>query len=499
MEKNDWMKSAVIYQIMPDRFFIGGGKTIEDKIKDGLYGDKAVPMGWDSLPEAGPDAPFQFFGGDFSGIIEKLDYIKDLGADTVYITPFFESPSYHKYDALDFRSIDKAYGDFGMYERLRDELKRRDMHLIIDLAINHLSDSHPFFVRALEDETSSERKMFSFSEKTGEYACWWGIESMPEINYDDKGALEEFITGENSVVNFWMDRGADAIRYDCGNDLGMEVCRLIYSLMKQKDPSVSVIGEVTNYAADWLEAYDGIQDYFYTKSLFSLLEGKISSRQFGMNMKKRYEAYGHDKAVSSFLMVSSHDFPRLLHSCGGDMARYYAALTLQFTLPGVPMIYYGEEIGMDGGWDPLNRAPMVWDESRWNRDIADFHRKIIAFRKSRPELQGGKFEDLSEWLDNGVVAFLRYGDKPEDYSVTLVNTTEEEKRFELFVPSSHMYGEVKMRDFFGEGEAVSEDSCLSIAMKPGQCSVYIPDYLYKPNYTFYKKRNLPVHSGGEES
>jgi alpha-glucosidase len=490
MSEKDWKKSAVIYQIMADRFFIGGGKTVKDKVQHGLYGEKAIPMSWDSLPEAGPESPYQFFGGDFQGIIEKLDYIKGLGADTLYITPFFDSPSYHKYDALDFRSIDKAYGDFDLYEKLKVELKKRDMHLIIDLAINHLSDNHPLFVKALENENSDEAKMFRFFDHPGEYECWWGIKSMPEINYDDRGALEEFITGENSVINFWMEKGADAIRFDCGNDLGMEVCDLIYRQMKGKDPSISVIGEVTNYAADWMKCYDGIQDYFYTKSLFSLLDGKITSRQFGMNMKKRYESYGHEKAVSSFLMVSSHDFPRLMHSCKGDMTKYYQALTLQFTLPGIPMIYYGEEIGMDGGWDPLNRAPMIWDESKWNEDILEYHKKLIAFRKERLELNGGYFEDLSEWLDNGVIAFLRYGEEPKDYSVTLINTTDEAKTFDLFVPSSHMYGEVKMMDYFGDGETLSEDSCLTISMKPGQCSVYIPDYLYKPNYTYYKKRHL---------
>lgn len=490
MAKQDWIKSAIIYQIMPDRFAIGGGKTIGEKASRGLYGDSARLMDWDSLPEAVHGAAHQFFGGDLQGIIEKLDYIKNLGADTVYLTPFFDSPSYHKYDALDFRSIDKAYGTFELYGKLREELAARDMHLIIDLAINHLSDSHPLFIKARKNSNSPEAGMFRFFSHPDEYECWWGIKSMPEINYDDKVALEEFITGENSVVNFWMEKGADAIRFDCGNDLGMDVCELIYRQMKERDASVAVIGEVTNFAADWMKAYDGIQDYYYTKSLFSLLDGKITARQFGMNMKKRYESYGHEKAVSSFLMVSSHDFPRLLHSCGNDMENYAMALTLQFTLPGIPMVYYGEEIGMDGARDPLNRAPMIWNESKWNREIFDLHKKLISFRRSRPELNGGYFEDLSEWLDNGVVAFLRYGEAPEDYSITLINTTGEEKDFHLFVPYSHMYGEVKMTDFFGDGVAFSEDSCLEISLAPYQCSVYVPDYLYKKNYTYYKKRKL---------
>jgi len=492
MNKRNWKESAIIYQIMPDRFFIGNGKSINQKMGERLYGDNGIPRQWDELPRATPQSPDEFFGGDFQGIIEKLDYIRDLGADTLYITPFFDSPSYHKYDALDFRSIDKAFGDFDTYKTLQNELKKRDMKLIIDLAINHLSCKHPYFQDALTHENSPYKDMFSFSEYPGEYSCWWGIKSMPEVNFSNKAALKEFITGENSIINFWMKQGADAIRFDCGNDLGMEVCDLIYKQIKGRNDSISVIGEVTNYAADWMKVYDGIQDYFYTKSLFSLLDEKITARQFGMNMKRRYESYGHDKAVSSFLMVSSHDFPRLLDSCNGDMTKYYIALTLQFTLPGIPMIYYGEEIGMTGGWDPLNRAPMIWDESKWNREIVYFHKKMISFRNSRPELNGGKYEDLSEWLDNGVIAFLRYGRQPEDYSLTIINPTNESKNFELFVPYSHMYGEVIMKDYFGDGSAVSEDSCLPVSIKPGQCSVYIPDYLYKPNYTFYKKRILPL-------
>jgi len=492
MKKSDWKKNAIIYQIMPDRFFIGNGKTIDQKMEEGLYGDNAIGKQWDELPEATAQSPDQFFGGDFQGIIEKLDYIHGLGANTVYVTPFFDSPSYHKYDALDFRSIDKAYGDFETYKTLQRELKKRGMRLIIDLALNHLSDNHPFFQSAISDENSPYKEIFSFTEYPEEYSCWWGIKSMPEVNFSNRKALEEFVTGENSVINFWMKQGADAIRFDCGNDLGMEVCDLIYKQMKERDDSISVIGEVTNYAADWMKVYDGIQDYFYTTSLFSFLEKKITARQFGMNMQKRYDAYGHEKAVSSFLMVASHDYPRLLDSCKGDMTKYYIALTLQFTLPGIPMVYYGEEVGMDGGWDPLNRAPMIWDESKWNREIVDFHKKMITFRKSRPELNGGKFEDLSEWLDNGIIAFLRYGEQPEDYSLTIINPTDKKMAFDLFVPYSYMYGEVIMRDFFGDYECKSEDSCLPIEIGPGQCSVFIPDYLYKTNYTYYKKRNLPL-------
>ena len=163
MKKADWKNSAIIYQIMPDRFFIGNGKTINQKMEEELYGNNAIAKQWNELPveKHGP-ASLQFFGGDFQGIIEKLDYIQDLGANTLYLTPFFESSSYHKYDALDFRSIDKAFGDFKLYKTLQEELKKRDMKLIIDLAINHLSDRHPYFQSAVNEENSKYKNMFSF-------------------------------------------------------------------------------------------------------------------------------------------------------------------------------------------------------------------------------------------------------------------------------------------------------------------------------------------------
>lgn len=477
---------TIIYQIMPDRFHIGNGKTIHDKIKAGLYPKQAEPREWTVLPEGYPGAQYDFFGGDLKGITEKLEYIKELGANTIYITPFFPSETYHKYDAVDFRGIDKAFGNFEDFDELVNKLHALDMKIIVDIAINHLSDKHPYFVDAIRSINSKYKDYFYFTEYPTEYTSWWGHKHMPEINYTNKGAVEEFITGENSVINTWLKKNVDGIRFDCANDLGLEVVALIHQTIKKANPGTMVIGEIANFAPDFAGELDGVQSYFVTSSIFSLLNGKITASQFGKNIQRVYDEFGREKAARSYIMVSSHDFPRLLNSVENDLNKYHIALVLQFTLPGTPMIYYGEEIGMTGAKDPENRAAMIWDKTKWNMKSFEFYKKMIALRKSRPELNGGKFMDLSSWLDNGIIAYMRIGDEIEDYSLIIINPTGEEKSFEIYIPYSYIHAGIIMRDMWSDKSVTVEDSNFTLHIGAGEFSIYIPDYTHKQNFTFYK-------------
>ena len=187
-------------------------------------------------------------------------------------------------------------------------------------------------------------------------------------------------------------------------------------------------------------------------------------------------------------MLSSHDSGRAFTILNRDMDQYALALILQFTLPGVPMIYYGEEIGMEGEGDPLNRAPMRWNEDNWNKDILKLYQQMIRLRKERVELCHGEFLELSNWLNNGVVAYFRYiRDDPKQCSLIIVNPTDEKKTFRLFVPYSYLLSDVIMEDVFTGKRVMNIDSYLDIEIEPRKGTVYIPDYLYKDNYSFYKR------------
>ena len=485
---NSWFRSSIVYQIFPDRFHIGNKLTIHEKMEQGLYPPKAVPKNWNGLPERTYDQSSHFYGGDLTGIIEKLDYVQQLGANAIYLTPFFPAPSYHKYDTLDYKGIDPALGNFETFAELIRQAHARNIKVIIDIVINHLSDQHPYFQEAIRNPDSKYRDYFYFTEYPHTYNCWWGYRHMPELRLEHEAVQEEFITGEKSVIRFWLEQGIDGIRLDCANDLGPEVCRRIYNTVKAQNPEAIVLGELSGFAAEWLQVLDGVQSYFSTVSIYSLLDQKISASQFGQNIDMLYKEAPDKKLFNSFIMLSSHDYRRVLTILENDLEKNTLALILQFTLPGVPMIYYGEEIGMEGESDPLNRAPMQWDERSWNHNVLKMYQRLIQLHKERRELSQGEFMDLSQWLNNGVVAYFRYlpGD-PKQCSLIIVNPTEDKKTFRLFVPYSYFLSDVMMEDLFSGAKIQNIDSYLDITVEPKQGAVYLPDYLYKGNYSFYKR------------
>ena len=487
MPSNDF-HSRIVYQVFPDRFSIGDTRTVQEKIAEGLYPVDAVPKDWDQLPEKTHDQGSHFFGGDLAGLIEKLGYIQQLGANAIYMTPLFPAPSYHKYDTRDYKNIDPAIGDFETFDRLIQEAHKRDIKIVIDIVLNHLSDQHPYFQEAIANPESKYREYFNFTDYPDTYDCWWGYRHMPELRLENPIVQEDFITGEDSVVRFWLEQGIDGIRLDCANDLGPAACRLIRETAKVVNPDAMIIGEVSGFAAEWLNVLDGVQSYFNTVSIYSLIENRISAAQFGANLKTLYDAAPKEKLLNSFNMLSSHDYRRILTILGGNIEQYAMALILQFTLPGVPMIYYGEEIGMEGEADPMNRAPMRWDSEDWNTSVLNFYQHLIRLRKQRKELCQGDFMDLSQWLNNGVVAYFRYlPEDPKQCSLIMINPTQEKKNFRLFVPYSYFLSDVIMENIFTGTQTKNIDSYLDLEIEAQAGAIYLPDYLYKDNYSFYKR------------
>jgi glycosidase len=480
--------SDIVYQIFPERFNIGKNRNVEEKVNQGMYEHNAIVKQWYEKPEDSGTRQFEMYGGDLEGIIEKLDYLEKLGITTIYLNPIFQSETNHKYDSIDYYMVDKAFGGDEAFEELLTAVHARGMKLIIDLVLNHISHLHPIFQEALKNPESHYRDYFYFTDYPEEYNCWWGIKTMPELNLHNQDVIDTFITGEKSVIHFWAKKGIDGIRLDCANDLGVEVLKTIKQSVKSINHEIIVIGEVFNFAPEFSPVLDSLQTYFFTSSIFSVLNGSISTTQFGKNLERAIAEYPHDRLVRNLLILSSHDAPRILNQLRGDYNKLKLALTLQFTLPGVPKIYYGDEIGMAGGMDPENRAPMVWDESQWNYDILQFIQKLITLRKERTELTNGRTIDLSQWLNNGIVGYLRYdADDPKNYSITLVNTENEHKSFQLFVPYSYMFAELKMVDTINGYVTKTGMSDMHIELGPMESAIFIPDYLYKNNYNFYKR------------
>jgi len=486
--KTNWWNKSVIYQIFPDRFNIGDNKTIAEKIKMGLYPSNAVAKNWDSLPTNEEGFIFHFFGGDLQGIIEKIDYIKNLGVSVLYLTPIFSCGTYHGYDAQDYKAINKGLGDIQKFKELVNELHKENIKLIIDVSISHLSSEHPYFKEAITNPNSKYKDYFYFTNYPKEYQCWYGFDYLPQLNFGNPAVLEEFITNEDSVIKFWIKQGVDGIRFDCANDLGPKIDSIIYKTIKDTNPDAFMIGEIFNFAGDWANYLDGVQSYFFTSSIFSLFEGKISSTQFGAEISNAINKFPYEKLLNSPIFLSSHDIKRSLTKFNGNEDILFLATLLQFSLPGIPMIYYGEEIGMTGGEDPFNRSPMKWNDKEWNHSILEKYKYLIKLRNTRPELQYGKIIELSEWLNNGVIAYLRYiEDDPKSFSLVIINPTTENKNFRLFIPYSYFFNDLIMEDFFTGKQLKSTSSYMDVEIEPASGYLYCPDYLYKKNYSFFNR------------
>ena len=492
-EQNIWMADQVIYEIFPDRFAIGRPYISESKLALACYHRAAdfVKRGWEELPVSPPWGK-DFFGGDLRGITDHLGYLKELGVTSIFLTPIFLAPSNHKYDATDFFTIDEQLGGEEALRELILHMHRSEMRLIMDAVLNHVSDTHPWFLAAQRGENPF-KDFFSFNPD-GSYECWYDFRQMPELNLTNRKLQDILYRNIDSVLQKYLAMGLDAWRFDVAVDLGLEVARAIRLALRQTFPSAVLIGEVMNYAAEWTngdDKYHGVMNYYFRDAVLSWLRGEVSVLQMRSAAEEYYQGYGIDGALCSWNILSSHDTPRLINMLP-DKAQRQLAVIAQFTLPGVPLIYYGEEVGMEGGYDPDCRRPMVWDRQGWDMETFEFYKKLIFIRQSRVELRRGKLIMLGQQLDTDAIAFIRYTDTPNEVSLVLVNNARTHLKQRLFTPHSHLYHQLPMRNLLNPEQGL-------IRMKAGSLDLDIParsavilvpaDDQYN-EYKFFKKRNL---------
>ena len=468
-----WMADQITYQIFPERFAIGKPHTSETKLKLTAYRDAGYSLRrWGELPE-NPSRGKDFFGGDLQGIADRLDYIQDLGVTCLYLTPVFISPSNHKYDTTDFFTIDPQFGGEKAFKSLVREVKRRKMRLILDAVFNHVSDRHPW----------AKRKEFV----TGE--CWRSFSGMPELNLTNRKLQDILFRKRDSVLQKYLDLGVDGWRFDVVVDVGLPVVREIRKAIRKNFPDAVLLGEVMCFAGEWCNRDDvlhGVMNYYFRDAALGWLRGEISNRQVSSAMNDYFAGYGHSGSVRSWNMLSSHDTPRLRHTLP-DAATRRLAVVAQFTLPGVPFVYYGEEIGMDGGHDPDCRRPMIWDERRWDKNTLTFYRHLIEIRQAHVALRRGKLT----MLEADALMFLRHTDKIDETVVVAINSSTQPYRQIVFTPHSHLYHALPMKNLLEPSQVVTmEAGNIRIELPPKSAAIFVPDDTRVPNYKFFKPRNL---------
>jgi glycosidase len=482
----DWLKNANVYQIFPDRF--RNGDVTNDYCRPGanvgcpaLYGNPTVfPRATWNEAIGDPRAPGtfngaygnQFYGGDLNGIRQKLDYIQNLGFDTIYLNPIFKARSNHRYDADDFFEIDPALGGQAAFDALARDAQARGMRLILDGVWNHASSDSLYFDRyrryasdgACESLSSQWRNFFVFSNSvtpcnSQSYPGWFGFDGLPQFVDESPQVRDFFYRGATNVTKNWYDKGAAGWRFDVAPDISHDWWHDYRPFAKQYKPDGPLLGEVFDDASQWLagDQFDGVMNYRFRKNILGFARNAawtdndnngantliaLRPSEFDRAMKAIREDYPAPAQAAMLNLIDSHDVNRALYvlTQAGDSGltqakqRLQLAALFQYTYIGAPMVYYGDEVAINAPSraangsglaedDPYNRAPYPWADEAGDPNVygpadncaANFYRTLARIRREHPALRTGAFETLLTGdatpaaNDNGVYAFLRNG------------------------------------------------------------------------------------------
>ena len=369
-----WCDKSVFYQIFVDRFHIGKTKKNTD------YIDKK----WGELPE-----PKGFFGGDIKGITEKLDYLNDLGINAIYLTPIFQSPSNHKYDTIDYETVDEMFGTNSDLKELVENAHQRGIKILLDAVFNHCS----YLCKQFQDVL--------LKGKQSEYYDWFIIHGdrpdLDNMNYECFAAcnyMPKWNTNNNEVQNFllhiavkWIkEYGIDGWRLDVADEVSHDFWRNFRKAVKNEKPDAMIIGENWHDAFPWLQGdqFDSIMNYSFTKACLDYFAfGKYSAKQFCDRLSEILMRNTDQVNEMMLNLLDSHDTERFLTNAGENKSKLKCALAVMFFFVGMPCIYYGTEIGMSGGYDPDSRRTFDWNENHWDKDLFQTIKELIQLRKEK--------------------------------------------------------------------------------------------------------------------
>jgi alpha-glucosidase len=409
-----WHLSSVVYEIFPDRFATTGA--------GGEPPEWAVPRPWDALPTGrGPATPREWFGGDLPGIEQHLDHVEAVGANAIYLTPIFPASSTHRYDATSFDRVDPLLGGDAAFQSLARAAGARGIRLIGDLTPNHTGSRHEWFLAAQADAHTAERGFYYFDDALPYgYEAWMAVKSLPKLDWRD----DELRARMRAVTRRWLAAGLSAWRIDVANmtgrlgaiDLYQEVARWIRSAA---DGALLVAEHGHDYRPDldgtgWHGAmnYSGflrpvwwwLRGDEYDEDVFSSAPAPQYDGSEMTKVMRRFRAgVPWDCTLHSWTLLDSHDTPRF-RTVTGSRARQLVGLGMQMTTPGVPMVFMGDELGLEGRWGEDARRPMPWG-SQWDTDLLDTYRRLAHLRRASDALVRGGIRYLHVSAD--AVAYLR--------------------------------------------------------------------------------------------
>lgn len=475
----DWVKNAIFYQIFPDRF--AKSTSLEKPIH-------IEP--WDS-----PLTRHGFKGGDLLGVYEKLDYLQDLGINAIYFNPIFSSAANHRYHTFDYYHVDPILGGNEVFFKLLKEAHRRGIHVVLDGVFNHASRGFFQFHHILENGEKSPYldwftvygfPMNAYQGKPN-YSCWWNLPALPQFNTDHP-QVRDFLF---EVARHWIEQGVDGWRLDVPFEINDEsFWRQFRTATKLPNNDAYLVGEIPSEAQDWLQGdmFDGVMNYQFTaacvgffgvgsrdEAMISGMMGlpevpELDAEGFAQRTKQLMEIYPRQNALAQLNLMDSHDMPRFLSMVSGNKAAFRLATLFQMTYPGAPCIYYGNEIGMMGGREPENRAPFIWDESRWDHDLRKAIKTYSHIRREQPVLRMGEYVPV--FTEGRRLAFVRHLDGKR--ILVAINAGDSTWDLNLDLGSEFSDGTLFEDLLSGEGAVMEEGHIRKRAVAPWTGAVLKP-------------------------
>ena len=443
----DWAKGAVIYQIFPDRFCKAGECDLTGKLTP-----YTLHENWDEEVDWAPNEQGEilnndFYGGNFRGITEKMDYIASLGTTILYLNPISKSFSSHRYDTGDYKTPDPMLGTEEDFKALCKAAHAREIRVILDGVYSHTGSDSLYFDRlgrfggqgAYCTPDSPYRSWYTFYEYPHKYNSWWGFKTLPTVNKTDPAFMDYIFGAEDSVIAHWLKLGADGFRLDVADELPNEFMDAFKKRLRQLRPDALLMGEVWEDASNKISydirrryfvdgTLDSVMNYPFRTAILHFLRWQESSWDFAQRVMAIVENYPAQVLSCNMNLLGTHDTPRILTALVDDFdgtrqqlserhltpeqlslakMRLRQATVLQFTLPGSPGIYYGDEAGMEGGKDPFNRRTYPW--GREDTALLSHYRLLGSLRKEHPALRLGSIE--FEITEGGRLAFIRKDEK----------------------------------------------------------------------------------------
>ena len=448
-----WMREGLLYQIMPDRFAARGKNAPEA----GWLHEK-----WDEPPAIHVDPSTHdnraddFFGGNFRGVMDRLDYLKELGVTAIYFNPIFRAHSNHKYDTGDYETIDPSFGTREDFEALCGRARALGIRILLDGVFSHTGSDSRYFNRlgrydslgAYQSLESPYASWYRFKRWPDEYDCWWGFETLPTVNKSDESYRRYILTGENAIVKRWLRRGASGWRLDVADELPVPFLRTLRKSVKSVDPDAAVLGEVWEDASNKVaygqlrcyclgDTLDSVMNYPLREGLIGFLLGEIDAYALKRRLDALYENYPAPFAAALMNLLGSHDKARVINRLSGaepenrpreqraftplsdaeyerGKRRFIKAWRFLCAMPGMPCLYYGDEAGAQGGDDPFCRGTYPWGHE--DRALMEEIKRVNHARLKSRAAQNGSLELIAPDADTLTVV-RRY--ESDELRVTL--------------------------------------------------------------------------------